>query len=153
MFTLQTTPNKSPAEPALSKPANAKPPDIASASVSDTLASLHVIPKTGLTHAEVDVRRKEHGYNEVAEKKAHPVLIFLGADARRICLCHGRAPRRERRREGRDDQMARSYGGSLKASMHSNLFLVRYEETAWSISGQHTGRAQIPLTNQGEQNA
>ena len=32
----------------------------------------------GLTHAEVDVRRKEHGYNEVAEKKGHPVLKFLG---------------------------------------------------------------------------
>ena len=35
-------------------------------------------PDTGLTHAEVDVRRKEHGYNEVAEKKGHPVLKFLG---------------------------------------------------------------------------
>ena len=37
-----------------------------------------MIPDTGLTHAEVDVRRKEHGYNEVAEKKGHPVLMFLG---------------------------------------------------------------------------
>ena len=34
--------------------------------------------------------------------------IALVADARSICLCHGRVPRRERRREGRDDQMARS---------------------------------------------
>ena len=55
-----------------------KPPDIAAASVPDTLAALHVNPDTGLTRAEVDVRRKEHGYNEVAEKKRHPVLKFLG---------------------------------------------------------------------------
>jgi hypothetical protein len=57
MFTMRTTPNKSEAEPAPSKPANAKPPDIASASVPDTLAALHVNPDSGLTHAEVDVRR------------------------------------------------------------------------------------------------
>jgi H+-transporting ATPase len=58
--------------------ASANSPDIAAASVPDTLAALHVNPGTGLTHAEVDVRRKEHGYNEVAEKKGHPVLKFLG---------------------------------------------------------------------------
>jgi hypothetical protein len=52
-----------------SKPTNAKLPDLASASVPDTLAALHVNADNGLTHAEVDVRRKEHGYNEVAEKK------------------------------------------------------------------------------------
>ena len=75
---MRTTPHTSEAEPAPSKPAHAKPPDIASASVPDTLAALHVIPDTGLTHAEVDIRRKEHGYNEVAEKEGHPVLMFLG---------------------------------------------------------------------------
>ena len=69
---------KAEAKPAPAKPATAKAPDIASASVPDTLAALHVNPDTGLTHAEVDARRKEHGYNEVAEKKAHPVLKFLG---------------------------------------------------------------------------
>ena len=74
---MPTTPNKSEAEPAPSKPATAKAPDIAAASVSDTLAALHVDSETGLTHAEVDIRRKEHGYNEVAEKKGHPVLKFL----------------------------------------------------------------------------
>ncbi len=42
------------------------------------LASLHVNPDTGLTHAEVDAARKENGYNEVARKKGHPVLKFLG---------------------------------------------------------------------------
>jgi plasma-membrane proton-efflux P-type ATPase len=65
------------AEPASAKPAGAKPPDIASASIPDTLAALHVNPDTGLTRAEVDARRKENGYNEVAEKKGHPVLKFL----------------------------------------------------------------------------
>src|ERR1039457_5746655 len=60
-----------------SKPADTKPPEIASASVPDTLASLKVNRDTGLTRAEVDSRRKENGYNEVAEKKAHPVLKFL----------------------------------------------------------------------------
>jgi H+-transporting ATPase len=72
-FTVQTTPSKSEGEPTPEKPASAKPPDIATASVPDTLAALHVNPGNGLTHVEVDVRRKEHGFNEVAEKKGHPV--------------------------------------------------------------------------------
>jgi len=74
---MPTTPGKSSAEPAPSKPANTKPPDIAAASVPDTLAELEVNPETGLIRAEVDARRKEHGYNEVAVKKAHPVVAFL----------------------------------------------------------------------------
>ena len=53
-------------------------PDIASASVSETLKALGVNPEIGLTHVEVDNRRKDHGYNEVAEQKKHPVLMFLG---------------------------------------------------------------------------
>ena len=61
-----------------SMPSNKKGPDIASASVPDTLAALHVNPETGLTRAEVDARRKEHGYNEVTERRGHPVLKFLG---------------------------------------------------------------------------
>jgi len=71
------SPKRSGPAPAPTKSVNAQPPDIANASVPDTLAALHVNPDTGLTHAEVDVRRKEHGYNEVAEKKSHPVLKFL----------------------------------------------------------------------------
>ena len=35
-------------------------------------------PETGLTRAEVDSLRKEHGYNEVAVQKEHPVRKFLG---------------------------------------------------------------------------
>src|SRR5450631_1892708 len=57
--------------------ASANSPDIAAASVPDTLATLHVNPDTGLTHAEVEIRRKEHGYNEVAAEKTHPILAFL----------------------------------------------------------------------------
>ena len=75
---MQTASNKSEPEPAPAKPANTKPPEIAAASVPDALVALHVNPDTGLTHAEVDVRRKEHGYNEVAQTKGHPVLQFLG---------------------------------------------------------------------------
>jgi plasma-membrane proton-efflux P-type ATPase len=74
---MTTTPNKSEAKPIPAKPVDTKPPEIASASVPDTLAALHVNPDTGLTHAEVDVRRKQNGYNEVAETKGHPVLRFL----------------------------------------------------------------------------
>ena len=37
--------------------------------------------------------------------------------------------------------------------MASRVFLVRHGETAWSLSGQHTGRTDIPLTSQGEQDA
>jgi len=53
-------------------------PEIASASVPETLASLKVNPETGLARAEVDVRRQQNGYNEVAATKRHPVLKFLG---------------------------------------------------------------------------
>jgi H+-transporting ATPase len=61
-----------------SMPSNKKKPDIATAPVSATLAALEANPETGLTRAEVDARRKEHGYNEVAEQKVHSVRMFLG---------------------------------------------------------------------------
>src|SRR5450756_471563 len=46
--------------------------------IHDTLLSLRVDPAIGLTPAEVDARRKENGFNEVTEKKGHPVMAFLG---------------------------------------------------------------------------
>jgi probable phosphoglycerate mutase len=33
------------------------------------------------------------------------------------------------------------------------VYLARHGETAWALSGQHTGRTDIPLTERGEQNA
>jgi probable phosphoglycerate mutase len=33
------------------------------------------------------------------------------------------------------------------------LYLARHGETAWTLSGQHTGRTDLPLTERGERNA
>jgi hypothetical protein len=37
--------------------------------------------------------------------------------------------------------------------MLSRLYLIRHGETAWTISRRHTGRTDIPLTEQGERDA
>jgi broad specificity phosphatase PhoE len=37
--------------------------------------------------------------------------------------------------------------------MAAELWLVRHGETAWSISGAHTGRTDLPLTPEGERKA
>ena len=44
----------------------------------------------------------------------------------------------------------------IQAQMNSvivKVYLVRHGETAWTISGQHTGRTDIALTDQGESDA
>lgn len=33
------------------------------------------------------------------------------------------------------------------------IYLARHGETAWSLTGQHTGRTDLPLTERGERNA
>lgn len=50
-------------------------------------------------------------------------------------------------------QMSTSAGeaGALKAAQQ--VYLARHGETAWSISGQHTGLTDLPLTKRGEQSA
>jgi len=75
---MQTATNEFEVTPPRSLPVTATAPEIASASISDTLAALHVDPATGLTSADVETCRKEHGYNEVAEQKEHPLVKFLG---------------------------------------------------------------------------
>ena len=74
---MKTATKKSNGESPTSNPSTGKAPDIAAASVPDTLATLKVNPDTGLTGAEVASRRKENGYNEVAVQKGHPVIDFL----------------------------------------------------------------------------
>ncbi|MEN6548665.1 MAG: hypothetical protein ABFE07_21670 [Armatimonadia bacterium] len=59
---MATTPGRADAASAPARPANATPPDIATASVPAMLAALHINLDTGLTHAQVDVLRKEHGH-------------------------------------------------------------------------------------------
>ena len=39
------------------------------------------------------------------------------------------------------------------ATAHNDVYLVRHGETAWSITGQHTGRSDLALTSRGENEA
>ena len=61
--------------------------------------------------------RCAHGHRPDVRGSPGTPAIALVADARDFRLCDVLVPCRERRREGRDDQMARSYGGSLKCAV------------------------------------
>ena len=96
MFTVPTSPNKSEAGPAPSKPATAKAPTIASVPVpggKGTQYSVELLEKAradtdtvlkelgsqlgGLSEAEADSRLKQGGTNEIAREKRQSVLMRL----------------------------------------------------------------------------
>jgi len=41
----------------------------------------------------------------------------------------------------------------MNSTVLPSVYLARHGETAWSLSGQHTGRTDLPLTERGESNA
>jgi broad specificity phosphatase PhoE len=41
----------------------------------------------------------------------------------------------------------------MSSTTPSEIFLIRHGETAWSLSGQHTSRTDLPLTDVGRQRA
>ena len=75
---MQSIPTKSAAGEAPLTATLGQGHDTVSASVPETLATLRANPETGLTRQEVDARRKQHGYNEIAEQHQHSILRFLG---------------------------------------------------------------------------
>jgi broad specificity phosphatase PhoE len=55
---------------------------------------------------------------------------------------------------GRFDQTSRNFGVTPTThSMATQLFLIRHGETQWALTGQHTGRTNLPLTEAGERRA
>ena len=52
-------------------------PDFVTSSITQILSFLRVNPDSGLTLAEIDLRRQEYGFNEVQEKRKKPVLAFI----------------------------------------------------------------------------
>lgn len=63
------------AQPSMDTTGN--PRNLADLPISETLEKLNVTLETGLSRNEVEARQKEHGYNEVIEKKEHPIWAFF----------------------------------------------------------------------------
>ena len=49
-------------------------------------------------------------------------------------------------------ELGHGKGGTMSESL-PEIYLARHGETAWTLSHQHTGRTDIPLTERGERNA
>ena len=75
---MQRVINSGPKSTHLRPESSGGPPDIASASIPATLATLQIDPDIGLAGPEAERRLQSYGYNEVAVQKGHPVLAFLG---------------------------------------------------------------------------
>src|SRR5262249_28117497 len=61
-------------------------------------------------------------------------------------------PRRPRR-QGRDPEPVGRGDRVSAPSPLPNVYLARHSETAWALTGQHTGLTDIPLTPRGEEHA
>ena len=80
-----------------------------------------------------------------------------------VYLCgactHPGGQRDRRQRPERGHACSRRFPGLDEAPRMSSeaplpeIYLARHGETAWAISGQHTGKTDIPLTERGERNA